>query len=315
MVVSFLALVAAASAQQPWPSKPIRVLTGASAGSAVDLRARLYAQKLTESLGQPVVVENRPGASDAIAAEAVAKAAADGYTLLISSNSGLIFTPLLTQGLRYDPLRDFAPVSVLIAGYLVLGANASLGVDSVAELVRLAQSKSRPIHCGTSGQATAAAYSCSLLAQATQIELANVPYKGPAQVALGLATGEIQIAMTVTFDQMPHIRAGKIRPLAVMGPQRLPSTPDVPTIDEAGYRGLDMHVWALAAAPAGTPQPVLRRLHAEFAKAASLADVHQSIIATGGFYPPFSLEQVVAFVREEHARWSKVIAETGIKAN
>jgi tripartite-type tricarboxylate transporter receptor subunit TctC len=307
--------MAAASAQAPWPSKPIRVLTGASAGSAVDMRARLYAQKLTESLGQPVIVENRPGASEAIAAEMLAKAPADGYTLLIASNSAVIFNPLLNDGLRYDPLRDFASVSVLIAGYLILGVNSDVAAASVADLVRLAKSSPRKLHCGTAGQATATAYACSVLAKAAGIDLGGVPYKGSAQVALALATGEIHLGMTVTFDQMPHIRAGKIRPLAVLGPTRLPSTPEVPSIAEAGYPGIDMYVWALAAAPVGTPQTILRRLNAEFAKAANLPDVQHSITATGGFYPPYSLEEVSAFVRDEHARWRRMIAETGIRPN
>ena len=315
VLIGALLSVATATAQQPWPSKPIRILTGASAGSAVDLRARLYAQKLAESLGQSVIVENRPGASGVIAGEALVKAPADGYTLLMSSGSEVIFNSLLNDALRYDPLRDFAPVAVPISGYLLLGVNASLGAGSVAELVRLAKSKPGQIHCGTSGQATPQSYACSYLAGVTQMELGNVPYKGTAQAALALATGEIQVATMVTFDLMPHIRAGKVRPLAVLGPQRLNSTPEVPTIAEAGYPGIDVSVWALAAAPAGTPEPILRRLNAEFTKAAKQPDVHQSITATGGFYPGYSLEEVAAFVRAEHARWKKVVSETGIKAN
>jgi tripartite-type tricarboxylate transporter receptor subunit TctC len=315
VLIGALLSVATATAQQPWPSKPIRILTAASAGSAVDLRARLYAQKLAESLGQPVIVENRPGASGVIAGEALVKAPPDGYTLLMSSGSEVIFNSLLNDALRYDPLRDFAPIAVPISGYLLLGVNADLGAGSVAELVRLAKSKPRQIHCGTSGQATPSSYACSYLARVTQMELGNVPYKGTAQMVLALATGEIQVGMAVTFDLMPHIRAGKVRPLAVLGPQRLHSTPELPTIAEAGYPGLDMSVWALAAAPAGTPEPILRRLNAEFTKAAKQPDVHQSITATGGFSPGYSLEEVAAFVRDEHARWKKVVSETGIKAN
>jgi tripartite-type tricarboxylate transporter receptor subunit TctC len=315
ILVGILAAVATANVQQPWPSKPIRLLTGASAGSAVDLRARLYAQKLSESLGQPVVVDNRPGASGAIAGEALAKAPADGYTLLMSSNSDIIINPLLNDSLRYDPLRDFAPIAVPIAGYWLLGVNAELGIGTVAELVRAAKSRPGQIHCGTVGPASLQSYACSLLAREAQVELGNVPYKGSAQIALAAATGEIQVAMTVTFDLMPHVRSGKIRPLAVLGPKRLSSTPEVPTIDECGFPELKMYVWSLVVAPGGTPEPILRRLNAEFTKAASLADVQQSIAATGGFYPPYSLEELAAFVHEEHSRWKKIIGESGIKAN
>ena len=315
VLAGLLTWITSADAQPPWPSKPIRILTGASAGSAVDLRARLYAQKLSESLGQPVVVDNRPGASGAIAGEALAKAPADGYTLLISSNSDIIFNPLLNDGLRYDPIRDFVPIAVPIAGYLLLGVNAQLGAGSVAELVRLARSRPGQINCGTSGQASVQTYACSVLARAAQIELGNIPYKGSAQIALALATGEIDVGMTVTFDLMPHIRTGKVRPLAVLGPNRLSSTPDVPTIAEAGYSGLNLYVWALAAAPVGTPEPILRRMNEEFTKAAKQPDVLQSIAATGGFYPGYSLEETAAFVREEHSRWKKVVAESGIKAH
>jgi len=306
--------VGAASGQPAWPSKPIRVLTGASAGSAVDLRARLYGQKLGESLGQPVIVENRPGASGAIAGEALAKAPADGYTLLIASNSDIILNPLL-NALRYDPRRDFVPIAVPIAGYLLLGVNADLGAGSVRELVRLAKSKPAGLHCGTNGEGTFQSYACAYFARVTQIQMNRVPYKGTSQAALAVASGEVELAMAVTFDFLPHIRAGKVRPLAVLGPQRLGSTPEVPTIAEAGYPGLDMSVWSLAVAPAGTAEPVLRRLNAEFAKAARHPDVEKSITATGGFYPPYSLEEVAAFVRSEHERWKRVVAESGIKAD
>ena len=253
LLVGFADATALAGAET-YPSKPLKLVLGGPSGSVVDIRARAYAQRLTESLGQPIVVENRPGASGAIAADAVIKAPADGYTILFGTIQELVFNPVLSASVRYDPLRDLAPISFGTGGYPLLLVPQSLGVKSVAELVKLATAMPGKLNCGTAGHATLQHFGCAYFAKQAGLEIPIVPYKGSAPMFVDAASGQVQMALGFIAEAQPYIMSGRLTPLAVFGPSRLSQFPEVPTMAELGYPGLEIFSWTCFMAPAGTPR-------------------------------------------------------------
>ena len=313
LLVGFTVATALARAEN-YPSKPVKLILGASSGSAPDIRARAYAQRLSESLGQPIVVENRPGASGAIAADAVIKAPADGYTILFGTIQELVFNPVLSASVRYDPLRDLAPISFGAGGYPLLLVPQSLGVKSVAELVKLGAGLPSKLNCGTAGHATLHHFGCAYLAKQAGLGILTVPYKGSAPMLVDAASGQVQMALGFIAESQPYIKSGKLVPLAVFGPSRLSEFPEVPTMAESGYPGLEIFSWNCFMAPAGTPPQVVRRLNAEVIKAATRPDMVEWFTKTGAVFMQFTPEEFGDFLRGEIAKWRKISDATGIKA-
>ena len=315
-VLLFAGFAAAASptGADTYPSRPVKLIVPFPSGSASDIRARAYAPRLSVSLGQPFVVENRPGASGAMAAEAVIKAPADGYTILFGTIQELVFNPVLSASVRYDPLRDLAPISFASGGYPLLLVPQSLGVKSVAELVRLGTTMPGNLNCGTSGHATLQHFGCTYFAKQAGLRIPTVPYRGPAPALVDAASGQVQMVLGFIAEAQPYIKSGRLVPLAVFGPSRLDAFPEVPTMAELGYPGLEIFAWACFMAPAGTPAHVVKRLNAEVIKVATGADMVEWLTKTGAVFMQFTPEEFGNFLRAETAKWRKISDATGIKA-
>ncbi|HKA60262.1 MAG TPA: tripartite tricarboxylate transporter substrate binding protein [Gemmatimonadales bacterium] len=308
------AIATALAGTESYPSKPVKLIYGFPSGNTGDIRARAFAQRLTETLGQPFVVENRPGASGAIAAEAVIKAPADGYTILYGSIQELVFNPVLGASVRYDPLRDLAPISFASGGYPLLLVPQSLGVKSVAELVKLGTTMPGKLNCATTGHATLNHFGCAYFAKQAGIEILTVPYKGSAPAFVDASSGRVQMALGFVVESQPYTKSGKLVPLAVFGPRRLEAFPEVPTMTELGYPGLELFAWNCFMAPTGTPPQVVRRLNAEVIKVATRPDMVEWLTNTGAVVMQFTPEELGDFLRGEIAKWRKISDATGIKA-
>lgn len=305
---------AAAQTAADWPTKPVRVMVGASAGGGTDVIARMLAEKFAETFRQQFVVENRPGASNTIAAEMTAKAPPDGHVLLVATNTGQAIAPHLLK-LAYDPLKDLQPVGMVVAVPNVLLAGTGVTATSVRDLV--AQMKARPdgfryASSGIGSTQHLAGEAFDLLAGTKSI---HVPYKGSSQAHLDLIGGQVQLMFDTTSSAMPHIRGGKLRPLAVLSPKRSAQLPDVPTLAEAGLPGFEMTTWYGLFATGGTPRAVVQRLHAELARVLALPDVQERLRGLGGELTPMTIDAFGEFNRAEFERFGKLIRDANVKAS
>jgi tripartite-type tricarboxylate transporter receptor subunit TctC len=309
-----LALVFAATvaAAQTWPTKPVRIMVGASPGGGTDIIARLLAEKLAETFKQPFVVENRPGASNTIAADITAKAAADGTTLLLATNTAQAIAPHLLK-LGYDPIKDLAPVSLIIVVPNVIVMNTAIPASSVKELVALMKAKPDSFSFGSSGTGSTQHLAGEAFKLATGTVATHVPYKGSSQALADLVGGQIQLNFDTTSSAMSFIKSGKVKVLAVMTPKRSAELPDVPTLAEAGYPGVEMSTWYGLYATAGTPKPVIDRLHAELARIVKLPDVQARLASLGGEIGALTTEQFAAFARADYERAGKLIRDAKVK--
>lgn len=298
---------------QTYPAKPVRLIVGFPAGGGSDIIARLVAQKLTGALGQPVIVENRPGASANIAAELVAKSAPDGYTLLFG-NSSLSISPAVFRKLNYDPVRDLVPISMASSYPFALAVHPSLPVKTVKELVALAKAKPDALAYASAGAGTMSHMAMELLQlRAGALKLQHLPYKGAAPASVSLISGETQLAFLVMPVAATQVRAGKLRGLGVAAPARSTAAPEMPTMREAGVPGHEAVQWNGFFAPARTPQAVLDRIHREVAKAVHLADVKQKFEAQGATPSGNSPAEFAAFYRAEAEKWADVAKRSGTK--
>jgi tripartite-type tricarboxylate transporter receptor subunit TctC len=284
-----------------------------AAGGAIDVVGRVVAAKLGPSLGQPFVVENRPGAGGNIGADTVAKAKPDGYTLLCTLDSVLTINPSLYGTLPFDPAKDFAPITLAAEAPLVLLVNRQLPAGDAREFIQLA--KRRTLKFASAGSGSAGHLAGVLLAQVAGFEFLHVPYKGGPQAASDLAAGETDFTILSFSVTAPLIRAGRLRALAVTGPRRAPSYPDLPTIAEAGYRDYDVVFWIGFLAPAGTPRAVLERLHGEIVKALPLPEVKDVLAAQGFDVIGNSPEAFNAIIERDRARWTAVVRKSGARAD
>jgi tripartite-type tricarboxylate transporter receptor subunit TctC len=315
LFVLILVLLIAETAQaQHYPSRPIRLVLPFAAGGLVDVPGRILAQKLTETLGQPLVVENRPGAGSTIGADAVAKAKADGYTLMITSTTHVISANLY-KALPYDALRDFAPVMKLAEGPYVLVVNPSLPAKSVAELVALAKSRPGRIDYGTSGNGSSQHLVAALFCAMSGAPLNHVPYKGSDRATQDLIGGQVMVGFLGTPGALPQLKSGRLRALAVTTARRSPELTEVPTMQEAGIPGYEATIWLGLFAPAGTPREVLAKLHAEVENALAAPEARASIAWTGLEVSVSSTGEFAAFVRAEYEKWGKVVRDTGATVN
>jgi len=314
LATALLTAAMPALAQPAWPTRPVRLVVPQSAGGSTDLVARPLAQQLSAALGQPVLVDNRPGAGSVIGTEIVARAAPDGHTLLVIAAS-FSATPALHAKLPFDSLRDFAPVSLLTAFPNLLVVHPSLPVRSVQDLVALARAKPGQLNYGTSGAATGTHMSMELFMHMTRTRMTHVPYKGGAPSVQGLMTGEVQVNMATISTALPQVRAGKLRALAVTGAKRSSAAPELPTVAEAGVPGFEYSSWTGLLAPARTPLAVVTRLHAESVRAVGTPEMRNLLAAEGAEPVGSTPEQFASQIRVEVARWGELVRTAKIRAD
>ena len=297
---------------QEYPAKQVRLVLPFPPGGGSDIIARVVAQKLTGSLGQPVIVDNRAGASGNIAAEIVAQAPADGYTLLFG-NSSLSISPAVFQKLNYDPVRDLVPVSMASSYPFALAVHPSLPARSVKELVALAKAKPDALAYASAGGGTMSHMAMELLRLRTGIKVQHLPYKGAAPASVSLLSGETQVAFLVMPVAAAQIRAGKLRGLGVAAPRRSAAAPDLPTMEEAGVKDNVALQWNGFFAPARTPQAVVDRLYREVAKAVHLPDVVQRFEMEGATPSGSTPAEFASFFNSEASKWAEVAKRSGTR--
>ncbi len=297
-----------------YPNRPIRFIVGFAPGNPADIRARQIGQKLAEQWGQPVVVENRPGAGGQLAMEQVARAAPDGYTLTMAGQTPLAITPHLMKQ-PFDPLKDFTPVIRTGTAPIILVVNAGLPVRTVAELVDYAKRNPGKLNAASWGATTITHLALELFTRTSGVDIVHVPYKGGAgQAITELVGGQVQLAFDFFVQVGPQVKAGRLKALAVSGRERLRAMPDVPTFTEAGLREMEtVGGWLGVAVPAGTPREIVGKLHEGIARILALPEVRASYAETGADPGGDTPEEFSAFIRSEHARWGKLIAEAGIR--
>jgi len=317
-VAAFAAIVflcgAFAAAAQDYPVRPIRFLVTSPPGGANDTQARVLGAKLAEQLGQVVVIDNRAGGSGMIAAEIVAKAAPDGYTLLFGTNSTFSVNPSLFPKAPYDTLRDFAPIAVTVMTPHVLLAHPSLPVQSVKELIALARAQPGRLNYASSGNGSAFHLGMELLKTAAGVDIVHVPFKGSASSASAMIGGEVQMMLVGLPTGMPLAKTGKARALAVATPARSALAPELPTIAEAGVPGYGYQSWFGVAAPAGTPPSIIARLHQGLNRPLGQADVRERLAALGYEVIATTPREMVEKIRADTQTWAKVIRDSGAKS-
>ena len=300
------------AAAQGYPERPVRMIVPFPAGGGSDTAGRAISERLSERLGQPVVVDNRVGAAGSIGAEFAARAPADGYTILLGSTSELTQYPLVNRKVRYDPVRDFVPISLVGTIPLVLAVHASLPANSVADLLRLARARPGQIDFGSAGVGATTHLAVEHFMLLTKVKLRHVPYKGSPQASADLVAGHIQMAIPTLPAAFPFIQSGRVRALAVTTEKRVPVLPKVPTMQEAGVKGYVNVLWAGVLAPKGTPEPVIKRLHGEIVSALETARVRKVLEANGATPQSSSPEEFVAFIKAELDKWQRVVKEAGV---
>lgn len=308
--------VAATSASvqaQAYPTRPVRFVVGFTPGGGVDINARLLASKLSELLGQQVIVDNRPGAGTNIANELVAKAAPDGYTLLVASPAVAI-NAALYKNLPYDTLRDFAAISIFSESPNILVVNSSSPAKSMSELIALARAKPGVLNYSSAGTGTTQHLAGELLKLRTGTNIVHVPYKGSAPSLTALIAGDVDLSFANVPAILQHVKSGRLRPLASTGTRRSELMPDVPTMREAGLTGVEMTVWYGVLAPAATPRDIVNTLSEAIAKAARSPDIKQRLLDQGAEPVGSTSAEFDKILREEVAKWTEVIRASGIRA-
>lgn len=305
-------LVAPAAQPEDYPLRPVRVIVPFSPGGAVDGPMRLLAEGLSKRLGQAVVVENRPGAGATIGSEFVAKSPPDGYTLLLASQTNAISATLYAH-LSYDPVEDFEPISLIGREPGVIVVNPSLPVHSLQELIVYVKAHPGEVDYASSGNGSGQHLFTALLCSMTGMKMNHVPYRGSAQATTDLLAGQVKLAIPGTAGMVGHIRAGKLRALAVTGARRSALLPDVPTVAEAGVPGYEAYVWMGLLAPKGTPPAVIGRLNRELLGVLATDEVKRYMESAGIEIVGSTPAQFGAFYRAERTLWAKVVRETGAK--
>jgi len=299
---------------QSYPNRPVKLVVGFTPGGGVDINARLLAPKLAEILGQPFIVENRPGAGTNIANELVARAAPDGYTLLVNTATVAI-NMALYRNLPFDTLRDFAPVSVFSESPNVLVVNAKLPVTTLKELVTLARGSPGKLNYSSAGVGTTQHLSAELFKLRAGLFIVHIPYKGTAPSMTGLIAGEVDLSFANIPAIIQHIKSGRLRPLVSTGLKRDPQLPDVPTMKEAGVDGVDVTVWYGVLAPAATPREIVHTLASAVVRAARSPEIRQRLLEQGAEPVGSTPEEFAALLRQEVARWAEVVKISGARAD
>jgi tripartite-type tricarboxylate transporter receptor subunit TctC len=308
-----LAVLTAVRAEESYPSRPITLVVPVPPGGAADFIARLVGSKLSEALGQPVVISNRAGASGIIASDSVAKAAPDGYTLLLNSITTHGIGPHLYAHLPYDPVKDFTPVIGVANLPLIMTINSEHAEKSVQEVVAYAKAHPRTLTFASSGNGGAPHLAGALFQEVTGTTMLHVPYRGSGPAVVDVAAGRVDIMFDAVPSLLPMIQGGKLRPLAAASAVRNPVVPDVPTFEELGIKGMEVSLWYGLEGPANLPKPILQRLNAEMAKILSTEDIKTNFGKQGAVPQPGSPAEFAAFMRDESARWGEVVRKNDIK--
>jgi tripartite-type tricarboxylate transporter receptor subunit TctC len=312
LLLSCLALCAFSAVAQTYPTKPVRLMVGANAGGGTDIIARMLAEKMAESLKGSFVVENKPGASNTIAADLTAKAQPDGHTLLVATNTGQAIAPHLIK-LNFDPMKDLTPIGLVVTVPNVLIVGTAVPANNVKELIALMKSKPEDYKYASSGVGSTQHIAGEGFDIAAGVKSIHVPYKGSAQAHLDIISGNVQMMFDTTSSAMGQIKAGKFKPLAVTTAQRSSELPNVPTLAEAGINGFEMSTWYGVFVTTGTPPDVVSKLQAELARILKLPDVQAKLKGLGGEPGNMSIEQFTNLNRQEFERFGKLIRQANIK--
>ena len=307
-----LALLPLPCLAQPYPSKPVKVVVGYSAGGAVDVVARTLGQSLAASMGQTFVIENKPGAGTNIAVKSVIDAPPDGYTLLMAANA-LAANMALYQPAPFDAEKELVPVALVGRVPVVIAANANAAYSTVAQLIAAAKANPGSVAFATPGNGSTPHMAAELFAHAAGISLLHVPYRGGAQAITDVIGGQVPLLAMNALEVKPQVVSGKLKVLAVLSPQRSPIFPDAPTIAESGFKGFEASVWYALMAPAGTPRPVIDRLHAEVQKALQTRQVSERMSSVGGEVIAGSQAMMAALLHAERQRYEKLVHDANIK--
>jgi tripartite-type tricarboxylate transporter receptor subunit TctC len=308
-----VSLAAPAAAQTNYPTKPVRIIAPFPPGGTTDVLCRLFAQKLTAAFGQQVIVDNRPGAAGSIGHAAAAKSPADGYTLLLTTKGGLVINPYLYKTLPFDPLKDFAMISLVISAGPVLVVHPSVPATNVKELIVLAKAHPGKLNYSSGGIGTTAHIDGEFLKAITGIKIVHIPYKGGAVALLDLIAGQTDLQFGDMVPSVPHIRAGKLRALAVTTEKRSAALPDVPTMAQAGIKEAFPSQWWGIAAPKGTPRPIIDRVNAELAAIVKSPDVLERFDSLGVFPEHTTPERMLEIVKAEGPPMGKLLRAAGVK--
>lgn len=314
-VFALLSLCFAASSwSQAYPSRPVKIVVPYGVGGSADVYGRFLAAKLQERLGQPVVIENRPGGGSIVGTDVVAKSDPDGYTLLIMSNTHTVNETLIPKK-PFDLMRDFAPITGISYSDLMMVVHPSVGVSSVKEFIALAKSKPGALNYASSGNGTPYHMAGELFKSMAGVDLVHIPHKGSDQARASVLGGQVQMMFDAVPTMAANARAGKVKALATSGDKRSPVTPDVPTVAEAGVQGYESGIWLGLMAPAKTPRAVLERLNSEVNRIISSQEVKDAWLKQGTIAMGMSLDQFDKFLREEIVKWRKVVQVSGAKAD
>jgi len=307
-----LMVAAVAAVAQTYPNHPVKIMVGANAGGGTDIIARMLGDKFQTAMGQPFIVENKPGASNTIAADATAKAAPDGYTLLVATNTGQAIAPHLIK-LGFDTNKDLVPVALIVVVPNVLVVSPSVPAGNVRDLIALVKANPEKFAYGSSGVGSTQHLAGEAFNLAAGTKAVHVPYKGSAQALTDLVGGQIQLDFDTTSSAMAFIKSGKVKALAVMSPKRTPELPDVPTLTEAGLPGVEMTTWYGLFVTAGTPKPVIDKLYAETMKAIKDPEVAKKLVGLGGEPGNVSQAEFAALVKSDYDRFGKLIKDANVK--
>jgi tripartite-type tricarboxylate transporter receptor subunit TctC len=305
-------LAAGIASAQPYPTRPVRLVVPSAPGGGTDITARIIAPKLSELLGQQVIVENRAGAGTMIGGEVVARAAPDGYTLLMGIST-LAINPAMYKKVLYDALKDFAPISQVVSLPNVLVTHPSLPVRTVKELIAFARARPGQIHYASAGVGTNPHLSVELFLSMAGLKMIHVPYKGSGQGIVDIVAGHVPVMMPSILTGLPHAKGGRVRALGVTSAKRAGGAPQVPTIAEAGVPGYEAVQWFGVLAPAGTPREIVARLHGEIVRTLQSADVRDRLAGDGADPVGSTPEEFAAFLRAETAKWAQVVKSAGIQ--
>ena len=313
IVLAAVGLNEGAWAQQ-YPTKPIRMVIGLAPGGGTDIVGRILAQKLTEALGQPILPDNRGGAAGQIGTELVAKAPADGYTVLMGHIAALSILPSLVQKLPYDPVKDFAPVSLVAIGPNLLVVHPSLPVKTVKDLIALAKARPGQLHFASPGAGSVQHLAGELFKLNAKVDMLHVPYKGSGQSIVDLVAGHVHLDFDSVPPVLPHVKSGRLRAIAVTSEKRYGLLPEIPTVSESGLPGFDMSTWWGLLMPSnGSSKQVVARLHAETVKILRMPDVKERMAAVGAETVGNSPEEFAGFIRTERTKYAKIVKDANIK--
>jgi tripartite-type tricarboxylate transporter receptor subunit TctC len=315
LLACLVLLLPSVAGAQSWPSKPIHIIVSSGAGGTADILARMIGEKLVPALGQPVVIENRPGAGGHLGAGLVARAQPDGYTLLMSGSPTHSVGPHLFKRLSYDPMRDVPPVAMVAVAPNLLVTRSSFPAKSLAELVALAREKPGQLTYSSAGNGTSGHLAAELLKHMARIDMRHVPYKSGPEAVTGVLSGDVDFIFFTVPSVLPQVEAGKLRALAITSLARSQLVPDVPTVAEAGYPGFEALGWYALFAPRDMPQPIVAKLSGDIEKIVRLPEIRDKMVQLGAEPRFMGPEELTSFVAVESPKWGQLIRESGATAD